>query len=263
MFLRGGTASRSVEKNVAAVIECASSSAADERLDTPGSKPCTTSNAPSDSALARFARSPIGSATRSDSEVGQRGADRNDVADHSPLQRPSALEQVGGPRRGRDDRDGVSAAPQRCRDAARRARSRRAAATRRTASRDRCEESRPGDSSLARSQVESPHGRRHDSGAGERAAQGHRADHDRRRRGRSVRAPAGKLDRPLPLWPLEEQALLRHDAQGSGLRGRRHRAARFRSADARATRERPPEGDRPLPLALHARPSRPSPSSRP
>ena len=42
-FLRGGTAIRSVEKNVAAVVVSASSSAAEDRLGRPGSKPCTTS----------------------------------------------------------------------------------------------------------------------------------------------------------------------------------------------------------------------------
>ena len=45
-------------------------SAAEERLDRPGSKPCTTSNDPSESTLARFARTPTGSATRSVSEAG-------------------------------------------------------------------------------------------------------------------------------------------------------------------------------------------------
>ena len=61
---------RSVEKNVAAVVVSASSSAVDERLGSPGSNPWTTSNAPSASVAARLARTPIGSATRSLSDVG-------------------------------------------------------------------------------------------------------------------------------------------------------------------------------------------------
>ena len=70
MFFRGATAMRSHEKNVAAVVVWASRSAADERLDVPGSNPCTTSNLPTESAVARFARRPTGSAIRSLNEVG-------------------------------------------------------------------------------------------------------------------------------------------------------------------------------------------------
>ena len=41
-----------------------------------------------------------------------RGADRDDVTDHAALQGAPSLEQVGGARRGSDDRDGVAAAAQ-------------------------------------------------------------------------------------------------------------------------------------------------------
>ena len=60
----------------------------------------------------RFARTPMGSRPPHRGEVGTARRSRR-PRDHAPLQRAPALEQVGGTRRGRDDRHGVAAAAQR------------------------------------------------------------------------------------------------------------------------------------------------------
>ena len=96
----------------------ASSSAAEERLGSPGSNPWTTSNAPIASVAARLARTPIGSATLSAQGRRHRRADRDDVPDRAALQGAPALEQVGGARRGRDHGHRVPAPAQRLRRAA-------------------------------------------------------------------------------------------------------------------------------------------------
>ena len=95
-FLRRAIAIRSVEKNVAAVVVSASSSAADERLGSPGSNPWTTSNDPSARVAARLARR----AHRQRDPLAERpwnsGADRDNVPDRAALQGASPLEEVGG-----------------------------------------------------------------------------------------------------------------------------------------------------------------------
>ena len=85
------------------VVVSASSSAVEERLGSPGSKPWTMSKRPSASVAARFARTPTGSATRSLSDCRHSRADRDDVADDAFLQRSPAVEQVLRPR-GRERR---------------------------------------------------------------------------------------------------------------------------------------------------------------
>src|SRR5436305_4852954 len=69
----GGYPSRSGETNVAMLRACASRSARYERLGSPGSKPWTTSNRPSASAIERFARTPTGTPILLRREIGTAG----------------------------------------------------------------------------------------------------------------------------------------------------------------------------------------------
>ena len=113
----------------------ASRSARYERLGRPGSKPCTTSKRPSRSARERFVRTPTGTPTRLRREIGTAGPRTTSslVVERAVVQRDASRREIGGAVRRRDDRDGVAERAQLSARCPRRARSRRAAATRRTA----------------------------------------------------------------------------------------------------------------------------------
>ena len=209
---------------MAAVVVSASRSAADERLGSPGSKPCTTSKAPSESVAARFARTPIGNATRSVSDVGTAAP----IATTSPTMPRCRARRPSSRSVARDDGATIvtflTAAPQGLRGAAD-----VLVDVVRLRPRERGHEADPERHrarilALASSQLESGDDRRHDHRSRERALQDHRADHDRRPRRQSVRASTRERGRALPLRPLEEQAVLRRDSSGDRIPGRGHGA---------------------------------------